>query len=1222
MRIKSIELCGFKSFNDKTLVDLSLPITAVVGPNGCGKSNIVDALMWAMGEQRARQLRGKSMDDVIFNGSDTRGPAGMAEVSVTFENDGRVPVEYRDYSELTITRRLHRDGTSEYLLNRLPVRLRDITNLFLGTGVGTRAYSIIEQGRVGMIVSAKPEDRRHFIEEAAGITKYRRRKQAAERKMEATRQNLLRVNDVLEEIGKRLGLLRRQAQKAERYKRYKEEMRGIELRSASHRLLGLMAETKVAVAQRESLVKEREDADLKLQTGEVELERARMDVLERERVLNQQQEELYQLDNAIKLNESKCEYQTKEAETLKERSEQSKEEIERVQEQLYDAETRREEIAEKVATVGQERARLEDALTKRQNDFDNLRHELRGFESAIDSERSDYNRAERDIARAEADLSALEQRKADLDDRRTRHIEENEKVIERLTALSMSESELDEELKELRNGLERLMQRRDDATARLEDLKEISKKQEAELEVLRTELHRRKSRLTSLEEIHARYEGFGQGTKAIMQRQKDEGKNGVLGVVADMVEAPAHYERALEAVLGQRLGTVVVENEDIGVDAISYLKNESKGRGSFISRFGRGAESSSMLESAPLGVVWEQSGAKVATSSAASAPLRSDHYADIIARPGVHGPILGLVAYENDYRQVAETLLSDVVVVENLDQGLAVWDSVDYQTLVTLEGEILAPDGTVTGGSNDAEISGVLRQKREIKELKEIIVDIESQYDIVLNAHVNTKTESAALEQLLDEVTRDGHENDKEILTREKDLGQIQAENKDLAQRKKEMEEDAERMMQHLRDMQDRQDRIKDQIEQCERDWRLAKDILALLIIAKRNLSDQVDEASAALTESRIELAQSVTAHESSESTLKQLEEMVFDRRERIESLNESIREDIERATELEANVVERRGEIERGVTRRAELSELQNKGRGEYENEQARLAEAEQGLKGERKRVSELSVEIGKIEIKTSEFSLEAKHLEEQVWERYREVLKDAIFDFHLDPAVTDEEMERLDQLRQLISRMGEINLTAIDEFNELDERNQFLSEHRDDLENALDQLQKAIQKINRTSRSRFIETFEAVNRKFQEVFPRLFRGGRAKLLLTEAEDILEAGVEIIAQPPGKKLASMEVMSGGEKALTATSLIFAMFLVKPTPFCLLDEVDAPLDEANVIRFRDMVREMSSNSQFIIITHNRNTMEMCDRLYGVTMEEPGCSKVLTVNLNEAQKVAA
>ncbi|MBW2733359.1 MAG: chromosome segregation protein SMC [Deltaproteobacteria bacterium] len=1209
MRIKRIDLCGFKSFCDRTSIDLSQAITSVVGPNGCGKSNIVDALLWAMGEQRAKHLRGKSMEDVIFNGSDSRGPAGLSEVSITFDNDGRVPLEYLDYAEITVTRRLHRDGTSEYLINKLPVRLMDVTNLFLGTGVGTKAYSIIEQGRVGLIVSAKPEDRRHLIEEAAGITKYRRRKQAAERKMEATRQNLLRVSDVIEEIGKRLSSLRRQAQKAERYKRYKEEMRSIELRFASHRLLGHIAETKVVDAQLLDTKAQQVDAEQDLERQELALEASRVTSMEEERRLAQVQEALYQLDNRVKLAESQAEYQGREATELEERSAQSTSEIEQLTEHLAETEERHGELKTEADSADRHRLELEQELQSHTTIYRSFRDELASLEAAVEAERTDLAQAERKGAAAEANAEALVARRGDV----TRRLEvgraEGEQVLERLAALHENASDLDGELGELRQDLERLQSRREEAVSRLETLREQAKRGEAELEVMRTELHRRRSRLTSLEEIQSRYEGFGEGTRAIMQRHQEaaslpahteeptdaEGtgsdettpKQGILGVVADVLEAPARYEVALEAALGRGLGTVIVSDDAVGVEAIDYLKQRKEGRSTFISRHGRG----SWLDDASVGVVWQEG------TPAGPAKSRT-----LSRHAGVVGPMMSLVRCESNYSRVAQGLLGDVVVVESMEQALTVWEHVDDQTLVTLEGEILGPDGTVSGGSQTGELSGLMRQKREIKELTAIIQDLSQQFDAAMERQVSVKTEIAAVEEIVEETTHHGHRSDKEILTREKDLGRIRHEDESLRRRRERMERELQEMQEQVASMGTRMHDFERQAHEAQEIRHVARDILALLLIEQARLRQWVDEAAAAMTDRKVALAQAAASYRAIAERLAQLAEMARERRTRMERLQRESTKGRERALVLRESVEKLREELTGLVDERATMQESLAEGRKSYEEQLVELGDKERALKVKREEVASLHAEVGTFDVKRREIEMAREHLEEQVWDRYRERLMTVLFDYHLHKPVTDKELERLEQLRQIIHRMGEINLTAIEEFNELNERFEFLSTQKADLEGALGQLQRAIQKINRASRERFKATFDAVNEKFQEVFPRLFRGGRAKLVLTESEDLLQAGVEIIAQPPGKKLASMEIMSGGEKALTATSLIFAMFLVKPTPFCLLDEVDAPLDEANVLRFREMVREMSRDSQFIIITHNRNTMEVSDRLYGVTMD--------------------
>lgn len=1215
MQIKRIDLIGFKSFCEKMSLDFRQRITGIVGPNGCGKSNVVDALRWAMGEQSARHLRGKVMEDVIFNGSDSRGPSGMAEVSITFENDGLVPVEYLDYSEITISRRLYRDGTSEYLINKVPVRLRDITDVFLGTGVGTKAYSIIEQGRIGLIVSARPEDRRHFIEEAAGITKFQRRKKAAERKMDATQQNLLRVKDVLDEMHKRLGSLRRQAKKAERYKAYRTEMRDIDLWTSSHRLLANIAEQKFIDNTLLQLEQEQITAKNSLEEQEGAMERARALATEEERQVSSLQEQLYSLENHIKLNENNIQFHSHEADELEHRAEEAQREVEELGRQLLESDSQLTEFEQKLNEVALNRTVLAEQLTARSEVLAQEREKVTEARKALEQERNSLAQVERSFARTEANLRAMNQRRKDMQEQLEKRREEVNRVVDRIANLRTSERNLDGELDNLRLSVEKMDQDRGEIKARLEALAEVARKGESEIEVLRTELHRRRSRLASLKEIHQRYEGFSRGTRAIMQKHNGTAKEkGILGLVADVLEAPATYEMALEAVLGQRLGTIIVEDNQVGLDAIEFLKTSAEGRSSFIPKWAKHG----ILENAPVGFIWKPQ----TNSSSTMTAVTSERAHPIYSAEGVHGPILKLIRYNKDYQRVAESLLSDVVVVESLDRALELWEVIEDKTLVTLGGEILSQEGVLTGGSQDAEQSGFLRQKREIKELTDIITELEEQYDAALDAHVKVKSEIASLKQIVEDITRKGHQGDKDIITREKDLSRIHSEIEALSLRMKELETEIDKLHTTLDQMDGQEADLKQELFRSSEDKHLLGDIIFLLQREEHRLSVFADAAGSEVTDVKVALAHAEGTCRSIEDHLRRLKEGRRDKSERIVKLESNRADSLNRVNDLKIQVEKIQEELKELVASRTGVQEKFNQYRAQYEARLAEVGDLETQLKQVRKRTGELTSEVGKLRIRVSELSMARCHLEEQIWDKYRERLVAVAGDYHLRGQVSEQESARLNQLRDLIEKMGEINLMAIEEFEELNGRYEFLAKHKDDLENALGQLQRAIQKINRTSKKRFKETFDLVNAKFQEVFPRLFKGGRAKLMLTDEENLLETGVEIISQPPGKKLQSIDLLSGGEKALTAVSLIFAMFLVKPTPFCLLDEVDAPLDEANVSRFNDMVREMSNNSQFIIITHNRRTMEIADRLYGVTMEEPGVSKLVSVNLSSQQAAAA
>jgi chromosome segregation protein len=1208
MRIKRIEIIGFKSFQDKTVLHIDEPITAVVGPNGCGKSNIIDAIRWCMGEQSAKHLRGKAMDDVIFGGSETRSPAGMAEVSLTFENvglslqsrqeeneldggdddepdlepAGPPPIDFAQYGEVTVTRRLFRDGQSDYFLNKTPCRLRDITDFFLGTGVGTKAYSIIEQGRVGMIVSAKPEDRRLIIEEAAGITKFKKKKQAAERKMEQTRANLLRVNDVVSEIDKQLASLRRQAQKAERYKKYRAEVKDIELWMAAHRFLAIRAEQGLLQAELSELLDGREQADAAFQTAEAGVVAERAAAAVEERRLSDLTQEVFELENRVRLGESQIEFQGREAKDLEERVASWHGEIEGLARQ-------REEAMVEAARLGAEAERLDGEAGARQAELARLEAELREAREGLaessaelDAARAEIGKAQADIARAEGNTRNLDRRRLDLEHRAGRLAEEEARLAGRAAELQAEASGQEERLEGLKAERGEREGRRHDLEARRTRLDGEHRHAEAQVETLRTELHRRRSRLQSLREIQDRYEGFARGTRAVMKHRPGER---IRGLLADVVQAPAEVEAAVEAILGERLGSVLVDDQQTGAEAVGFLKQRAEGRATFI----------------PMGAIAAPQGGGV----------------EVVEAEGVKGPMLGFVSLAEEHRGLGEVLFSDVLVVDSLSRALELWSAGVRRTMVTLDGDIVDRHGVVTGGSREAAGAGVLKQKREIRELEEISAGLDKDLEAASARLVSVKAELAETAATLETLRKEGHQGDLAILTSEKDLVRWRSEGERLAERRAQLERErgevAGAQREHARELEENDLALAGARGRAGDAEKRQLGLIEGVTLARRD----VDDATARVTEHKVRVAQVAAERQAARGQLARLEDGARELARRVEKLERSMGEGSERARSLRAQAEETAAELVGVREARGIKAEELAAGRGAHEARLAALQEAELEVRALRARLDKLSAEAGKRELRLGQLGSDRRHVEESVAERYRLEIAREVFDHHLRPPVGEEEERRLAELRELIERMGEINLTAIEEFEELSRRHQTLVAQKADLESALGQLERAIAKINKTSRRRFRETFDAVNAKFQEIFPRLFRGGRAELRLTGGdsdEQILDAGVEILAQPPGKKNSSVELLSGGEKALTAVSLIFAIFLIKPSPFCILDEVDAPLDEANVGRYNDMVREMTDRSQFIVITHNKRTMEIADSLFGITMEEPGCSKLVNVSL--------
>jgi chromosome segregation protein len=1226
MKIKRLDVSGFKSFVDKTTLTFPEPITAIVGPNGCGKSNIVDAIRWVMGEQSAKHLRGRAMEDVIFAGSESRGPSGFAEVSLTFDTEnlagdaasGGVPWGAAGPSEVVVTRRLYRDGTSEYLLGGVPCRLRDIVDFFLGTGVGSKAYSIIEQGRIGFIVSSKPEDRRGIIDEAAGITKYKAKKKLAERRMDATRQHLLRVSDIIGEIETRLRSLRLAAQKAERYKRYKSELRDLELWQASQRFLGLLAEEKSLQTLVIELGERHEEGSGALSTEEAAVEAERVAVTEELAELATLKEELFALTNRADLGMQRSQHYAEEAAALVRRAEAARREIE-------DLTTRSAEAQATMTAIEGQLSELDRSAETRREEYESLEEVHEDLRAQMSSSRRMLDEAQAQaagalarVARLESEIENGEARREDLGRRLGGVATEDGALAEQLAAAQSETGSVEARIAELRARKEDLALRREESQARVAELKSEVARGEVELDTLREESHRRRSRLQSLSEIQTRYESFQRGVRAIMKQYKQRSADDAIaqaqpwstdtairGLVADIVQPPPDLETAVEAVLGDRLGNIIVESHEVGVDAIEFLKNRSEGRSSFIPLSLR----------VPQGeVLYDAGGGTSLATTASPGGAVPVMWPD---GEGVRGPMLELIGYDRQYDRVAAYLLGDVVVVEDLRKALALWrETRSDKTIVTLDGEVIDPHGVVTGGSRESAVAGILSQKREIRELEEVVAKIESDYEAALQRHVSRKQALAETTAILEELTTAARQDEVALVSLGKDLDRAGRERASLEMRRKQLANQEQQLRGELAKVESRLAEAGAALEQDRQTSFDADERAGALRAEAVSLADRLDEMVGQLASLKVAASQAADRRTNARDTLERLRRERTQQDERRERLEVTTAEELARVDVLRTDAAKLREEASLWQAEAEERARAHNERQGAVEARSTALARREAELRAARARVAEIARELASVQLRSQEATLRRSSLEEQVAGKYRDVsLAGIVFDHHLRPPVGPDEEARMAELRGLIERMGEINLTAIEESAELQKRFDYLTTQKADLESAISQLESAIEKINKASRKRFKEVFDAINEKFQEIFPRCFGGGRAKLGLTDEADMLETGVEINANPPGKKvMQNIELLSGGEKAMTAVSLLFAIFLVKPSPFCVLDEVDAPLDEANVGRFNQMVREMTDRSQFIIITHNRRTMEIADRLCGVTMEEPGVSKLVAVNL--------
>ena len=1241
MRIKRVEILGFKSFVDKTTVTFQDPITGIVGPNGCGKSNIVDAIRWVMGEQSAKHLRGRAMEDVIFAGSESRGPAGLAEVSLTFDGTalhsdvtaGGVAWGAVAPTEIVVTRRLYRDGQSEYLLNGVPSRLRDVVEFFLGTGVGSKAYAIIEQGRIGFIVSSRPEDRRGLIDEAAGITKYKVKKKAAERRIDSTRQHLLRVSDGIGEIEGRLRSLRLQAAKAERYKRYKAELRDLDLWSASQRFLGHLAEEKSLQVQIAELRETHANQSTALEIEEAAVEIERLAVSEEQAELSAAKEALFSLSNKAQLGFQRAQYQEDEAEQLTDRAAAERREIETLAARREECARAIAEIEEQWANVDEEASRSRALFEEKEQAYEGLRQDLANARRQLDQATAEVSQGLTRTARNESEQAAAAARQEDLRARIENVAFEDATTAEGLAARAEDVAMLRASLATIEERRAELAARKQEADQRLKELKAEVSRGELELETLREESHRRRSRMASLSEIQDRYESFHKGVRAIMQNRSEFAPqglgeaSGIKGVVADIMQPPPELETAVEAVLGERLGNVIVESHDVGVEAIQFLKERSEGRSSFIPVAPRTLESEAPVATLSAGEVAHDAAGGMSIdppsvsvfmppTSDAPPPEFPARGAGWPTGEGVRGPLLDLIGYDRSYDKVATYLLGDVLVVENLQRALELWrETRTTKTIVTLDGEVVDPHGVVTGGSRESSV-GVLEQKREIRELEQVVAKLDADYQETLARHVATKQEQADVTRTLEQIAADARTDEMALISQRKDLDRANDEHRRLEQRRQQLSNETANLTRNMEEAERRRETAAAALAADAELIAAAEARVTDLRASTLDLGEKLDLVGTELTTLKVTAAQAEDRRKHAKSTLERLQAEATDQAARMERLETASTQAVARAETLREEAALLREEAGLQQAEAEERAREHAERQGAMEERHGVLSRREAELRTARTDVARMGQTLSKLELRWQEVSLKRTSLSEHVGTRYPDVdLIGIVTDYHLRPPVGEAEEARMTELRGLIERMGEINLTAIEESEESQKRFDFLSAQKTDLESAIEQLESAIEKINRSSRKRFREVFDAVNAKFQEVYPRMFGGGRAHLRLTDESDMLETGVDIVANPPGKKIAqNIELLSGGEKALTAVSLLFAIFLVKPSPFCVLDEVDAPLDEANVGRFNDMVRAMTDRSQFIIISHNRRTMEIADRLCGITMEEPGVSKLVGVNL--------
>jgi chromosome segregation protein len=1214
MYLKNLTVLGFKSFADKTSLNFQPGVTAIVGPNGCGKSNVSDAIRWVLGEQSAKALRGGEMADVIFNGTDSRKSVSMAEVSLTV---GGVDDEHLSasgveiaYNEVTLTRRVFRDGASEYFLNKTPCRLKDIQQLFMGTGMGRSSYSIMAQGNITQILSSKPEDRRMIFEEAAGITKFKVQKKESLRKLEATEQNLLRVADLIREVKRQIGSLQRQAGKARRYKQLIMELRHLDTQMARHQFDLLQVEIQVRQAQ---LERSRADAEIITETvmrQETQIGQRRDHLSEREQEISQAQQHGLEVKAEMERHEHRITFNEDRMRDWEAQHSKATSDIAQAEERKLVAQAELTEVSVRQAASAAAMHAQQGALQTKREALQAVESQLRGAQDALREAQAEMFAAAQQLSRARNQLNTLDLQK--------------EGNVVRLQKLSAEKVQLEEE----RGGLTaRLQQFSESVEAEilhaqahrgtLEERQQRLRKIQEELVHATRELDgflrqqaENRSRLHVLEQLQAEREGFGAGAVSALKSAEN-----VLGLLADRIRVPAEFVTAVETALGHHLQLVLTEREESARQILENLRNNKSGRASVAALDLRGE----------------------ATAAAAVVPAGMTLAASVVEA-------------DASIQALLQNLLGRMVIAPDLAAAAAGWrecgGTLDF---VTSAGELLDRNGVFTGGQtsgNSGKAAGsILGRKNQIAELQSAAAVLQERAQEAGRSKGALMSEQTLLQASLQEAQTELRTQEVSIATRKGEYNALQNSSRALEQKIQTVVYEINSLAGQEEEGQRKRQELSTQAGTLEQREQAAQTRLTDLTTGLENFRQQREVANATLTETKVSLATEEQLCASFTNQKKPLEQRIVELGHMAEQRRREIETFTERHRHAEREIAESRQKVETLRLKREQVS-VQIADLAEQKAvEEGEIARAEESLREDRRKLAELQQQRGTTEVELAQKNMTVQNLRERIQEKYQVNLEDIRSECITitlaeegQPKVhtlTPEEMaangvatdwaavaEQIATLQKRIDEIGPVNLVAIDEYEETEQRFQFLTKQNEDLTQAKVQLLEVINRINTQTRQMFAETFEKIRANFREMFVEMFGGGKADLILVEEGDVLESGIEIVARPPGKQLQNISLLSGGEQTMTAVALLFSIYQVKPSPFCVLDELDAPLDESNINRFIRVLQRFLVHSQFIIITHNKRTISIADVLYGVTMQEHGVSKIVSVKFHKADEAVA
>ncbi len=1182
MYLKRIELQGFKSFADKTNIEMKHGITTVIGPNGSGKSNISDAIRWVLGEQSIKSLRCSKALDIIFAGTQNRKSLGFAEVSLVFDNtDGGLPIEY---TEVTVSRKIYRTGETGYYINKVACRLKDVLELFMDTGIGKDGYSIVGQGKIDEILSTKSEERRHVFEEAAGIVKYRARKQETEKKLEQTKLNLLRINDILSEIEGNLEPLHIQSEKAKKYLNLRDELKSIEVGLFLYNIDQNKAELEKIIDD-EKITKEQCD------TEETRLERIKMVKEQLKEEIDEITTKIEQMSNIGFETQKEIEMLNADISVSKTRIANNEEnqnrflaEIKEKNQRLQELEEEEKQKEEKRENLRKNKEKFANELKQKEEELNNLTKKLSSKELEIEQykkqvEENTDNKYEKQARIQEQEINF------ENDEKRQKQVkQEIQNTISELDNTRMRKEEISKEFYEIESTRNKNLRELEDISKQKLEANDKIKIYQTKLNTLTNELRMKESRHRFLIETEKEKEGYTKSVKTLLRDcEKDfELKKGVEGVIANLIEVPENLQTAIEMSLGAAIQNIVTEDEQDAKKLVEYLRKNNIGRASFL----------------PISSVKGKKLEKIKGNE-----------------KGVIGIASDLVKYNKKYEQVILNLLGRTVIVDNMETAIKVAKENSHSfKIVTQEGDIINPSGAITGGSIMKKTVNILGRGKEIEKLGKEIIDLNEKIKKVESEKEEYESSIEGILEVAQTLEKQLQENEINYATGKQKVQSFEDEIKKIETRLQKLKNEQETLEKQKQEATTKKAEIQKEIETLTEENNKLSQIITEYAELNKDNQKYIDDLNFDITNLKI----SVSSFDESESSINEIKERI---KQEIEANNQSIQNKENEILQSEQEIQNLENSIKGTLEKIAKMKENVKNSSTKIEelkqdrtNKNEKLAKQEDLVTEKFKIIEDLKGQIVKIDVKKTKTQESITDTINKLWEEY-ELTPNSVEGYQKPENISNTKRQ-VNELRTQMKEMGSVNIESIEEYKKIKERYDFMSEQRLDLESTMSKLRKIITDMTSIMKNQFQEKFKEINQNFGEVFAELFGGGKAEVKLEDENNILECGIEITAQPPGKKLQNMLLLSGGEKALTAIALLFAILKINPAPFCVLDEIEAALDDVNVYRYADYLKKFAQHTQFLVITHRKGTMEAADSVYGVTMEESGISKLLSMKLRE------